>query len=686
MRFFRRSLIALGVAAILPIVLFSAVQVFSLLQDQKHRIEAATIVRAQEVMALTDSEIDANFSVLDILATSQWIEDRNFEQFYKRMQRARAEKKQWASIMLYDVKSGQEIFDLREPFGAPQAGPVEGSPARLEASALGVDSRHIIGGIELNPASPLESCVWLHRVVLYDGVPTYVISLALKPQVFQELLVSRVGPDVVAGTVDRDGRFIARTVNFEKRVGQAATSYVTRTLKGTEPQGIYRARTYEGFENYTAFYRSPVSGWSVHIAVAAPLIDGPQSWSLLVALLAGLGGLALATSLVVLVLRDMAERRRAEEALRQSQKMEAIGQLTGGIAHDFNNLLTAIIGNLDLIRMRSKAEPGIQQLAQSALEASRRGAKLSSQLLAFSRSQRMSIGPVNLEKLLSGMQGLIAQSIGPNISLSVDVQPLARYVLSETNQLELAFLNLAVNARDAMPKGGTFTIAARVAQSSETTHLPSGDYIAIDVTDTGIGMNEETRARALEPFFTTKPVGQGTGLGLSQVFGVVRESGGSVRIESELGNGTTIHLLLRTVPSDVQERDITRPSSGPVQTNHTSDRVILVVDDDRQVRRFVSSSLQTLGYETYEAANGAAALEMLDTLRPTLLISDFAMPGMNGAELASRAQRRLPGLRILIMSGYADSAAIDTAVGATRILRKPFDVSELSTAVADVFV
>jgi CheY-like chemotaxis protein len=283
------------------------------------------------------------------------------------------------------------------------------------------------------------------------------------------------------------------------------------------------------------------------------------------------------------------------------------------------------------------------------------------------------------------MQGLIAQSIGPGIALRIDVQPLARYVLSDTNQLELAFLNLAVNARDAMPKGGTLTIATRVAQSGDKAHLPSGDYVAIDVTDTGSGMNEETRARALEPFFTTKPVGQGTGLGLSQVFGVLRESGGSVRIESELGSGTTIHLALRAVPSEVKERDITRPSARPVQTNHGSgDRVILVVDDDRQVRRFVASTLQTLGYETYEAASGAAALEMLDTLKPTLLISDFAMPGMNGAELAARAQRRLTGLRILIMSGYADSAAIDAAVGATRLLRKPFDVSELSTAVAEV--
>ncbi len=348
--------------------------------------------------------------------------------------------------------------------------------------------------------------------------------------------------------MDRFGNFVARTLDYKNRVGKPATTYVREAIQ-KDAHGFYRGTTYEGFQNYTAFQTSAWSGWSSHVAVASSLIDRPTSWSFVVVGIAGLGGLILGAVLITLVFRDMAERRRADEALRQSQKMEAVGQLTGGIAHDFNNLLTAIIGNLDMIRTRSSENERLQRLADNALEAARRGARLTSQLLAFSRSQRMQLSTVDLNELLSGMSALLTQSVGPAVVVTVEVARDARFVVSDGNQLELALLNLAVNARDAMPEGGRLTISTRRVIDLDLRDLPRRPYTEIRVIDTGVGMTEAVRTRAIEPFFTTKQVGHGTGLGLSQVYGVTRESGGTLFIESEVGNGTTVRLVLPAAPA-----------------------------------------------------------------------------------------------------------------------------------------
>jgi CheY-like chemotaxis protein/two-component sensor histidine kinase len=364
--------------------------------------------------------------------------------------------------------------------------------------------------------------------------------------------------------------------------------------------------------------------------------------------------------------------------------MEAVGQLTGGIAHDFNNLLTAIIGNLDMLRSRVHDNDRLRRLADNALEASRSGAKLASQLLAFSRSQRMSVGPVDLQQLFNGISGLITQSVGPSVHLSMQLDPEARMVMSDANQLELAVLNLALNGRDAMPDGGRLIVSARRANGVDR-HLPRGDYVQLSVTDTGTGMSEEVRVRAIEPFFTTKRVGQGTGLGLSQVYAVARESGGSLEIESETNRGTTVRLTLPMAPPN----SVAAPASSlpvavePTEPNSPVEANILVVDDDKLVRRFMSESLRTLGYKVHDVGDGSEALVLLDRHRFDLLLADFAMPGMNGAEVAKAAQLKQPGLPVLIVSGYADSSAVEGALGTTGQLRKPFDMAELGAAVAE---
>ncbi len=365
---------------------------------------------------------------------------------------------------------------------------------------------------------------------------------------------------------------------------------------------------------------------------------------------------------------EIAQRQKAEAALVQSQKMEAVGQLTGGLAHDFNNLLTAVVGSLDLIRARA-TDQRVVRLSENALRAAERGSKLTGQLLAFSRSQKLATAPTNINALIEGMSDLFLQSLGANISVQTKLAPGLPIAMADANQLELALLNLALNARDAMPEGGTLTI---------TTDFENGNVnaVVIRVTDTGTGMPPEVVARAFDPFFTTKPPGKGTGLGLAQVYGIVQQLGGEISIQTEVGKGTTFRIALRST-----ERACPAPGETEHSTRGRHFETLLVVDDDADVREVMTGVLRDIGYSIHEASNGALALEMLDNVNPSLLVIDFAMPGMNGAEVAIAARQRNPEQRILFVSGFADSTAVERAVGRAPVLRKPFRPIELAEAV-----
>ena len=668
MRFLQRWLVALGVAAMLPTVVFAAVGVFYLLRLEGERVASTTVEQSRVVMTLVDTQLQRHLASLDVLSSSIYFESHNWAEFYRRVQRLLAANPLWESIVLIDAQQREEIFDLRRPFGERvPVGAVHERDLRRVISA----GRQIVGDIE----SHEHPVVWLYVPVRNGGRVTHVIGASLKARVFQDVLTAYA--EGTAAIVDADGDFIARTVDYTERVGTPATQYVRDAIRSGKG-GVYTGTTYEGLKNYTAYDVSTFSSWSTHLALATARIDTPTRWSFVAAAIAALGALALGAFLVVLVLRDMSERRRAEEMLRQSQKMEAIGQLTGGIAHDFNNLLTAVIGNLDMIRTRAGNER-LQRMADNALEAARRGAKLASQLLAFSRSQRMDVGPVDLAQLLNGMSGLLAQSVGPSVRVDLRIEDDARFIVSDANQLELALLNLAVNARDAMPEGGTLTIRAQKGDDPGR-HLPS---VELSVVDAGVGMTEEVRARAIEPFYTTKPIGQGTGLGLSQVYAVVRESGGTLAIDSEPGRGTTVRMILPAgTPPVVRPENNSPPTTTPSGARAREQTRVLVVDDDKLVRRFISECLRSLEYHVTEAENGAQGLATLERERFDLLLVDFAMPGMNGADVARAAQERQPDIRVLMVSGYADSAAVEAALGTARLLRKPFDLAELGAAVA----
>jgi signal transduction histidine kinase len=379
--------------------------------------------------------------------------------------------------------------------------------------------------------------------------------------------------------------------------------------------------------------------------------------------------------------QHVAQRLELEAALLQSQKLEAVGQLTGGIAHDFNNLLQAVAGNLELIARKPDDIDRVIGWSASALNAVERGRLLTGQLLAFSSKQRIDLNSVRLAELVGGVKDLIERAVAPLGQLRVERIDPALNVEVDPLQLELALLNLAFNARDAMPEGGTLTIAAGHASGDLVGDLPRGDYVALTVSDTGTGMTEEVRARAIEPFFTTKGVGKGTGMGLAMAAAVARQAGGGLTIQSAEGQGTSIILLLRVATS--QPRRIVGDDARSDMRTDLSGYTIALVDDDAQVRGSLYDTLASAGATVEEAAEGGAGIELVRRLRPDLLVVDFAMPGMTGADVVRKVREEHPGLPVVLVTGFAESAKLDAVTGPqVAVLWKPFEAQELLRKVA----
>lgn len=393
--------------------------------------------------------------------------------------------------------------------------------------------------------------------------------------------------------------------------------------------------------------------------------------------------------------RQVTERteqlRKNEEALRQSQKMEAVGQLTGGVAHDFNNLLQIIMGNLDTLQRNLPTESGrLQRAARNAMTGAQRAATLTQRLLAFSRRQPLDPKPLDVNALVNGLSDMIHRTLGETIDVETVLGAGVWRVEADPAELEAAIINLAVNARDAMTNGGRLTIETSNAHIDEAyvashTEVVAGQYVAIAVTDTGAGMDSKTVAQAFEPFFTTKAVGKGTGLGLSQVYGFVKQSGGHLKIYSEVGEGTTVKLYLPRVAAQAagveQAESSPNPEAGQEET-------ILVLEDDDEVRAYSVETLRELGYRVIEAHDGPSALRLLERQpRVDLLFTVVVLPGgLTGAQVAAQAKTVRPTLKVLFTTGYARNAIIhhgrlDKGV---QLIVKPFSFSDLAAKVRDV--
>ena len=378
------------------------------------------------------------------------------------------------------------------------------------------------------------------------------------------------------------------------------------------------------------------------------------------------------------------EREKVESTLRQMQRLEAIGQLTSGIAHDFNNLLTVVLGNIGFLEKNNfnVGDAKLQQRLSHMRLATERGAKLTSQLLAFSRRQRLEPKPFDVNEALENMSNLLQSTLGGGISINTLFRPEIWHALADPSQIELVVLNLVINARDAMDDRGNVTIEtanAKVGPPEKPEEPSAGDYVMISVTDTGSGMTKEVLTKAFEPFFTTKEIGKGSGLGLSQVLGFAKQSGGGMRIETRVGEGTSVKVYLPRA-ADNPDSEVSVVTVGVAQSKRKG-ATILLVDDDSAVRDVTASILEDLGYVVLKLGSGGAVLDLLDRQSNIdLVLLDFAMPGMSGVEVARQVHLKYPTIPILFVTGYADKFAFRD-VGEERIIKKPFVGEELAEKV-----
>lgn len=381
------------------------------------------------------------------------------------------------------------------------------------------------------------------------------------------------------------------------------------------------------------------------------------------------------------VLAEIAQRERTEEQLRQAQKMEMIGQLTGGVAHDFNNLLMAVIANLDLLKRNVPDDPKTARLIDGAIQGANRGASLTQRLLAFARRQELKLVPLSVSDLVKGVGDLLTKSVGAQVELRYQLQEDLAPSLVDANQVELALLNLVVNARDAMPEGGTITISTDQIMLEKDGQLPDGLYARLTVADTGVGMSAETLSKATEPFFSTKELGKGTGLGLSMIHGLAIQLNGALRLMSQVGEGTCAEFLM---PATEMRMPVTEAVAEVKHQPASSKKTILVVDDDALIAMSTVDLLEDLGHEVIEANSGAEALEHIESGEVIdLVITDYSMPKMNGGQLVSAIRRIQPAMPILLATGYAElppGAEIDIPR-----LSKPYNQHQLEREIAKLF-
>ncbi|MFT0180330.1 MULTISPECIES: hybrid sensor histidine kinase/response regulator [Pseudomonas] len=388
------------------------------------------------------------------------------------------------------------------------------------------------------------------------------------------------------------------------------------------------------------------------------------------------------------VAAEVAERSRVEDTLHQAQKMEAVGQLTGGIAHDFNNLLTGVIGSLELMqrRRRSGDETNDERYITAAVTSAQRAAALTQRLLAFSRRQTLDLKPLEVNPLVASLEDLLHRTTREDITVTTHLAAGLALVRMDANQLESAVINLAINARDAMPDGGTITITTAAVhltpEEGAAMDLAEGDYVTLTVADTGVGMTPEVLAKVFEPFYTTKPIGQGTGLGLSMVYGYMRQANGGVRILSQPGKGTQVQLYMPCLGGELDILPSEESRSAPLGVGE----VVLVVEDEAVVRSLIVEVLGELGYQTLEAGNAQEAMPFLENpQRIDLMISDVGLPGMNGRQLADLAQANRPELKVLLATGYAEGSNVEGYLAPNmEIITKPFAIDALANKISEM--
>ena len=685
-------------AAIVPAAVFIVAAAFDFRterQEVRDQIVATSTALAEHAQTVTETTDLVLARVLDRVAGMDWDVIRTSEELHRFLLQLQAGLPQIDSVFLV-APNGLNVATSRSfPLVSPPS--VADRDYFIEAKKGGTGvfvSAPFIGRLQQRFGfSTTQARITNGR---FDGL----VGVTVSPEYFRRFYAQVVEfpSDATATLVREDGVFLVRYPDAAVTVhalppdsvfmqGVAAGKSVgmfegSSALDGRSRIGFYRRlRNQPLFVSYSmnsSAYLRPwrlnlvfIGGFSTVLAAALLLIERAQ-WRRDEAEKRASAAL----------LQEVERRREAELALEQMQKMEALGRLSGGIAHDFNNLLTAILGPLELATKRI-TDPRLLRLLTGAMQAAQRGAKLTAQMLAVARKREAAAVTFDPNAAIRDLGDMIARTIGPMIELSYELDPAATPILADPIQFEMALVNLCVNARDAMPGGGHLLLRSRAVTlpGSEPGAAGTGpaSQVQISVSDTGEGMAEDVRARALEPFYTTKEPGKGTGLGLSTTYGFVRSASGTLSIDSAPGQGTTVTLSFPRAEGDIAAPE--QPAAAVVGRTFG----ILLVDDDRAVRVATCEMLSEAGHEVVEAAGGAEALDLLGSGRRfDLLVTDFAMPGMDGAQLAAAARSSDPNLRILFVTGYAKGDALaDWEHGGATVLDKPFTAAQLARAVAD---
>lgn len=661
----RRPITLFAASGLLPLVGLGAVFGAVTLGNQREAVEDRARAHARFAATLIADRLSTGTTEVAIVAQSPTLDDGvDKDRFRILATRVLAQQPVWRSLSVAN-SLGSRLIDIPAAIAGRPHGPVLDFPSFRRAVQR---RRSQIGAVMRGPRRTLAFAI---RVpIIRDERLTGIVSAIVPSNSLRTFLrFEPLPPGWRAVVIDGSGIVIAKTDPQGPVVGQKGTASALQARLTGRPTPYSFIRT--SGEKAVGVY-APVAGtpWTVHVSAPASLYSGPLRRAL--ALAVGATAICLVLFLLIgrLLLQELRQNRRKEAAAVQVHRMEALGRLTGGVAHDLNNLLTPILGGLDLLRRRVSEDARSLRHVELASASAERARLLVARLLSFSRRQTLAAEDVELGALLTGLSDLLERSLTPAIELRLQPGEKSVFAHVDVAQLELAILNLAINARDAMAEGGEITIEAREAVRSEIQTLPPGPYVTVAVQDTGSGMDEETLRHATDPFFTTKTSDRGTGLGLSMVEGFAAQSGGALLLKSTKGRGTYASIVL---PAGSARTN--RAIANPVQGIEQSSGHVLLVDDDDAVRDSTAAMLQEVGFEVTVAHDVNAALALIDNGAFDVVITDFLMPGRSGAELIQELEVKRPDLPILVITGYM--GAEDRLPEMIVRLRKPFKVDEL---------
>lgn len=677
----RHRLLLLVIGALLPLILLSAGITAVALRWQQERMRDEAVGRADALSARIDHELATQIELLKVLARSPRLDPgpdgttADLEPFYEVAARFRAELPHWDRIFLASP-TGEQLVNTGVPFGTPLQRVVDEDGHRRVLA----DGKPIVGNMTgPGPFSNGRGMVSVRVPVIRNGRVTHTLAATIRADRFAEVLRDGVTDTLRGFVVDNAGVIVAANASPD-RIGQPAGPMALKA-RAESNTDVYEGWTPDGVSTITAFRRSPTTGWSAHVAIPIEAYRAPLERSVWILAAACLAALGLTALLVWLLRREILAERRETQAKAHAARMEALGRMTGGVAHDVNNLLMAVQGNADLLGRRLRnhhhvEDAKIDRYLASIQLAVDKGTRITRDLLVFSRGGNADRAETfDMAERIGGNLGLIQQSLRGDIAVELDLPPGFRVTVDPV-QLDLALLNFAVNARDAMPNGGTLRIGL---QRSTLGGGVEGRAVTLSVTDTGAGVPPEIVPHVFEPFFTTKGVGSGTGLGLSQVYGFAKAAGGGVSIVSTVGQGTTvsIHLPLADDPDGTRT---TGAEDGPDADVAPGARLLLV-EDNEEVGTVTAAFLMDSGFVVHRAADAPSALGILSGGPIDVVVSDIRIPGgMDGVALARHIRTEWPAIPVLLVSGYSDSMAEARGLGFT-VIGKPFDMAELLKAV-----